>query len=219
MARCIIICPLWQGERLEELRPAAGDLLLCADAGLAAAWRYGLRPELTIGDFDTMPAAQAGTADIRVLPVHKDDTDLGVCLQEGRSRGYRRFVLAGCLGGRLDHTLAMLQLMADCAMRGEECMAVDAVNTVTILTPGTHILPRQEGTLLSLLSFSDRVTGVTLTGTEWPLEDGVLTQRYPLGISNRITAPEAWLSFTEGLLLVDRSVNGTWCKNTEPPLV
>lgn len=68
MARCIIICPLWQGERLSELTPGPDDLLLCADGGLAAARRYGQEPTLTIGDFDTMPLCEAGGSPALQLP-------------------------------------------------------------------------------------------------------------------------------------------------------
>ena len=210
MARCIIICPLYEGERLDELRPREGDLLLCADAGYRQAMRYGLRPDLTIGDFDTMPVSQTEGAAVEVLPVHKDDTDLGVCLRTGLERGYRSFLLAGCLGGRLDHTVACLQLMADYAARGCEVEALDAMNAVRVLAPGRYRLSRREGCLLSLLAFSDAVRGIDLRGTEWELEDAELTSRYPLGISNVILGEAAELSFQEGLLLVCYAVNRTW---------
>ena len=210
MARCVIICPLYEGERMEELRPREGDLLLCADAGYRQAVRYGLRPDLTIGDFDTMPVSQAERGPVEVLPAHKDDTDLGVCLRAGWERGCRSFLLAGCLGGRLDHTVACLQLMADYAARGCEVEAVDATNTVRVLAPGSYRLRRREGCLLSLLALSDAVRGVDLRGTEWELEDAELTSRYPLGISNVILGEEAELSFREGLLLVCFAVNRIW---------
>ena len=210
MKRCIIICPLWQGERREELIPGPEDLLLCADAGLYAALKHGLRPDLAVGDFDTLPPPEDGPVPLRLLPVRKDDTDLGACIAEGRRRGFDSFLLAGCIGGRLDHTLAMLQLMADCALRGEQCTAIDAVNTVTVLAPGRYALAGEDGRLLSLLSFGERVTGVTLRGAEWQLERADLTQRFPLGISNRVTAEAAELSFDTGLLCVCRSVNETW---------
>ena len=207
MAKCIIICPLYKGECLEALTPGPGDLLLCADGGYRPALRSGLTPDLVIGDFDTLPPPENGKVPLRFLSVHKDDTDLGVCIQEGRDRGYREFVLAGCLGGRVDHTLACLQLMADGALRGESFRAVDALNDLTILTPGTYTLPRREGRLLSLLAFSEQVEGITLQGTEWPLTDATLTQRYPLGISNVITGRQAALSFRTGLLLLDEVIN------------
>lgn len=210
MGKCIIICPLWHGERLDDLTPAQDDLLLCADAGLYAALEYGLKPHLAIGDFDTLPPPTDNNVPLQLLPVAKDDTDLGACIHEGRRRSLHSFLLAGCMGGRIDHTMAMLQLMADCALQGEICTAIDGINTVTILAPGTHVLPAREGHLLSLLSFSDQVTDICLSGTEWPLEHAVLSQRFPLGISNRITSTHAVLSFSSGLLLVCYARNSTW---------
>lgn len=209
MARCIIIAPLYQGEEYALVTPKAGDLLLCADGGYAAAVQHGLRPDLVIGDFDTMPVQQVDGVPVVQLPVMKDDTDLAVCMDEGRRRGYRSFVLAGCLGGRMDHTLATLQCMADSAVRGECCWAVDETNRVTILAPGEYTLPRLDGRLLSLLAFSDQVTDVVLTGTQWPLDGAALTQRKPLGISNIIIEDQARLSFSSGLLMVCYAHNDT----------
>ena len=111
MGKCIIIAPLYQGEEQAWLTPEAGDLLLCADGGYDAAVRFGLRPDLVIGDFDSMPRDHVEDCPVMQLPVHKDDTDMVVCLKEARKRGYRSFRIAGCLGGRLDHTIANLQTL------------------------------------------------------------------------------------------------------------
>lgn len=202
MARCIVIAPLYGGEVPELVTPRDGDLLLCADGGYARAAACGLTPDMAIGDFDTMPAEMVRDVPLQQLPVEKDDTDLAACIHEGRRRGYRSFLLCGCLGGRVDHTMAALQCMAEGACRGEEHWAVDAMNRVTILTPGEHRLPKIDGMLLSLLAFGGDVRGVTLQGTKWPLKDAVLTATYPLGVSNVITAEAAQLRFTEGQLMV-----------------
>lgn len=202
MGRCIIIAPLYCGEEREWLMPQKGDLLICADAGWAAAVRHGLHPSLIVGDFDSMDEPDAPDAEVIRLPVHKDDTDMVACLREGRERGYRSFIMAGCLGGRFDHTISNLQCLYDCAMRGEEAWMCDGQNRVTMLLPGTYELPALPGRRLSLLAFSPEVRGVTLTGTEWPLADATLTNRYPLGCSNEFRASTAHLAFTEGALIV-----------------
>ena len=103
------------------------------------------------------------------LPTEKDDTDLVVCLHEGRKRGYTEFILAGAIGGRFDHTLSCLQCAADCALRGERAWLVDGQNRATILAPGTHHLPKMPGRKLSLLAYSPEVRDVTLTGAKWTL--------------------------------------------------
>lgn len=201
MAKCIIIAPLYAGEEPTFLRREPGDLLLCADGGYDAAIAAGMSPDLVIGDFDSMPMDHVQGCPTLRLPVHKDDTDLVVCLREGRKRGYREFRLAGCLGGRLDHTFSALQCVYDCALRGETAWICDGVNRATVLTPGQHRLPAEAGRMLSLLAFDGAATDVCLSGTEWPLQHAVLTGRYPLGCSNEFRAEAAELSFASGALL------------------
>ena len=145
MPRCIILTPLYAGEELPWIAPQPGDFLICADGGWACARQFGLTPQLVVGDFDSMPPAMRPDAPTLTLPTEKDDTDLVVCLHEGRKRGYTEFILAGAIGGRFDHTLSCLQCAADCALRGERAWLVDGQNRATILAPGTHHLPKMPG--------------------------------------------------------------------------
>ena len=197
--RCLIVAPLYEGEERALMTPQECDLLICADGGYQAALAHGLHPHLTIGDFDSLGyVPQQG--EVIQLPVAKDDTDMAVCIAEGRRRGYRDFVAAGCLGGRFDHTLSCLQCAADCALRGEHLWLCDARNRVTVLAPGTYDIPRLPGRKLSLLAYTETVEGVTLTGTAWELQQASLTNRRPLGCSNEWTADAAHLTFAHGLL-------------------
>lgn len=199
--RCLIIAPLYQGEELQLLTPQEGDILICADGGYSTAKVHGLTPDVTIGDFDSLGYVPEEGEVIR-LPVEKDDTDMVVCLREGRARGYRHFVVGGCLGGRFDHTMACLQCVADGALRGEYIWLCDPQNRVTILAPGQHRISRVPGRKLSLLAYTENVNGVTLKGTVWELEDAILTNRWPLGCSNEWREEVAELSFLEGLLVL-----------------
>ena len=202
MGKCIIIAPLYRGEERDWLQREPGDMLICADGGYDAAVTQGMRPDLVVGDFDSMPEDHAQGEQILRLPVRKDDTDMVVCLREGRRRGYREFRIGGGLGGRIDHTVANLQCLSDCALRGEEAWLCDGHNRLTILAPGEHVLRRMPGRKLSLLAFTQKVTGVTLCGTAWELTEATLSSRYPLGVSNEFTGEKAALRFNEGLLLV-----------------
>jgi len=201
MKRCIIIAPLYAGEEKEWITPAEGDFVICADAGFRAAKQYGIHPDLTIGDFDSLNELPDTDQYIR-LPVHKDDTDMVACIRAGRERGYRCFILAGSIGGRFDHTYACLQCVADCASRGESAWLCDHLNRVTVLAPGEYKIPRMYGRKISLFAYTPCVTGIRLKGTLWPLWDAELTGTYPLGCSNEFTADEAVVSFESGLLLI-----------------
>ncbi|MDO4484733.1 MAG: hypothetical protein Q4C54_10005 [Clostridia bacterium] len=55
---CYIIAPLYKGEEKERMLQAGEeDFIICADGGYAAAAKHGIRPNLVIGDFDSMPAS------------------------------------------------------------------------------------------------------------------------------------------------------------------
>ena len=73
--------------------PRGGDLQIAADAGLLLCERLGVRPDVVLGDFDSMDVRQAPADCIRV-PVEKDDTDTMLALREG-----------GCQPGILRETL------------------------------------------------------------------------------------------------------------------
>ena len=89
MATCYIYgaMPCGSTEKLEE-----GDLLIAADGGYA--YLQGQKPDLVVGDFDSLGYVPEGEQIIR-HPVQKDDTDMLLAVREGLKRGYRKFVLYG----------------------------------------------------------------------------------------------------------------------------
>ena len=181
--------------------PRGGDLQIAADAGLHLCERLGVRPDVVLGDFDSMDVRQAPADCIRV-PVEKDDTDTGHAIRHALDQGYRTLILVCALGGRLDHTLANIQNAASAAAEGANVTILDEREEITFLTGGTLRLPRRKGWGLSVFSLTDRCTGVCLRGVKYRLEDAVLTNRVPLGVSNEFAAPEAEISLTQGILMI-----------------
>jgi thiamine pyrophosphokinase len=66
------------------------------------------------------------------------------------------------------------------------------------------VIEGEIGQTVSLLPFSDVVTGITLKGFEYPLDNGVMEIGKPYGISNRLMATKGVISVTTGHLLVIR---------------
>ena len=96
---CYIICALPQNHHFS---PAPGDLVIAADGGYAHMG--GIKPDLVVGDFDSLGYVPDGESVVR-HPAEKDDTDTMLAARIGIERGYRTFLLLGGVGGRLDHTL------------------------------------------------------------------------------------------------------------------
>ena len=175
-------------------------LIACADGGLRHARALGLHPDFMISDCDSMPETE-GDEVIRLKP-EKDDTDTGHAIRHALDQGYRTLILVCALGGRLDHTLANIQNAASAAAEGANVTILDEREEITFLTGGTLRLPRRKGWGLSVFSLTDRCTGVCLRGVKYRLEDAVLTNRVPLGVSNEFAAPESEISLTQGILMI-----------------
>ena len=84
--------------------PAPGDFVIAADRGFDSLMAYGVVPNLAVGDFDSLGHIPDHN-NVITLPVEKDDTDMAFAVSKGLEMGYKRFVLLGGVGGRLDHTL------------------------------------------------------------------------------------------------------------------
>lgn len=181
--------------------PEEGDLLLAADGGLTHLERRGLTPHLIVGDFDSLGRVPEGNNIIR-HPVEKDDTDTMLAIKTGLERGYRDFLLYGCLGGRLDHAYANLQALVFLARRGASGWLLGGGLAVTAIRNGRlDFAPEHEG-VISVFCPDGEARGVTLTGLHYPLRDAVLTSAFPLGVSNRFTGEAASVSVEDGTLLV-----------------
>lgn len=205
--RCVIVgaAPVKDPARLAEyLR--RDDFLVAADGGWQTLCAMGQVPALMVADFDSFPPDQAlpaGGTEVLRLPVRKDETDTLAAVQVALARGFCDFLLLGCLGGRLDHTLGNIQVLAALAAKGCRGVLADEQNEVMLWQPGTYRLAFRPDRGFSLLAYDSHVTGVTIRQAAYPLTDGVLTSDYPLGVSNAfLPGQDAQISFETGRLLV-----------------
>ena len=59
-----------------------------------------------------------------------------------------------------------------------------------------------KGQTLSVLSYTDESQGVTLSGMKYPLENGTLTNAFPIGQSNIVKEDVCSVEVKHGVLLV-----------------
>ena len=181
--------------------PRAGDLVIAADGGAAHLSGIGARPDLVLGDFDSLGRVPAGENVLR-FPPEKDDTDMMLAVKEGLRRGYSRFVLLGGLGGRLSHTLANIQTLAWLSQRGARGVLAGRDENVTALTDGQLVFGAAHRGYVSVFCMGAAAEGVTLTGLKYPLAGARLESDFPLGVSNEFTGREAHVSVRKGTLAV-----------------
>lgn len=197
--RCVIISgsPAFSG-----YEPQEGDLVIGCDAGYLHALAAGIEPAVFVGDFDSCPRAAVHAAEIVEAPSAKDDTDTMLAIKYALQKGLRDFLLLGATGGRLDHQTANLCACAYIAEHCGTCEMRDASNTVFAIKNSRLVLEKRQHCAVSVFAFSQTAAGVDLIGLKYPLENAVLENVFPRGVSNEFAAEQAVVQVRDGLLLV-----------------
>ncbi|HAE22994.1 MAG TPA: thiamine diphosphokinase [Spirochaetaceae bacterium] len=155
--------------------------ICAADSGLDTLRAWGVRPDLVVGDFDSIadPSVLKDYAQVIGHPRDKDDTDTELGLSELRARGYKRVVVAGGGGGRLDHSLAIRALFE--REDGPDEWYTAAERCVRIR--GETRFATEPGALVSVFPLSGGSSGMDSSGLQWPLA-GLVWDAGHFGVSN-----------------------------------
>lgn len=202
MKRCIIIAAHCEGDVRGVVNIRGDDYIICADGGYAHAAAAGITPDLVVGDFDSLDGQVAPGVPVEHVPAEKNDTDTMLCLKRGLEKGCDEFIIAGGLGGRLDHTIANLQTLAYGCERGCFVLLADSRNLVTMTGPDTVQIPRVNGYKLSVFAYGGAAEGVCERGVKYPLDGARLESTFPLGVSNEFSEETATISCQSGRLLI-----------------
>lgn len=181
--------------------PSPEDFVIAADAGFTLLKEKGIAINLVIGDFDTL-RCQPLHPNVITLSPEKNDTDMRAAVREGLRAGYQVFHIYGGTGGRIDHTLANLQLLAELSQNGCRGFLFHKDCVITAITDDSMHFSKRYSGYLSVLSHSAKSEGVYLKGLKYELENAVLENTYPLGVSNEFTGKESLVSVRKGTLLL-----------------
>ena len=181
--------------------PRVGDLQIAADAGLHLCERLGVRPDVVLGDFDSMDASEAPPDCIRV-PVEKDDTDTVFAVKTMVQRGYDDFLLIGVIGARLDHTLGNVSILLYLDSLGKRAEIVDDYSEMQIVSKD-EVSIEDKYPFFSLLNITGCARGITIRDAKYPLDGAEITCEYQYGVSNEVLPGKtAKISVREGKLLL-----------------
>jgi thiamine pyrophosphokinase len=201
----------------EAARPAwpwlpAPAWVVCADGGLNHAARLGLDPAIIVGDFASadparLAAARSAAPDRYTIEQYRHETkletDTELAVLAALDRGATRLILTGALGGRWDHSLANVFLLAHPRLIGQDVRIITADTELRLLRgPATLALDGLPGDTVSLLALSPAAEGITTTGLHYPLRAEPLHLGLGRGISNVLDVSPASVTLAAGDLLV-----------------
>ncbi|MEG1869484.1 MAG: thiamine diphosphokinase, partial [Oscillospiraceae bacterium] len=113
------------------------DYIICADSGYKHTVRLGIKPNLAVGDFDSMEQNLVNNCEVMACSPYKDDTDTMIAVKTALQKGYTEIVLFGMLGGRFDHSIANLQTLRYIAEHGGKAWILDLTAEITVIINGT----------------------------------------------------------------------------------
>jgi thiamine pyrophosphokinase len=191
------------------VRAASGaDRVVAADGGLDHALAAGIRPDVLVGDLDSISPTGLdwATSNITVErhPTDKAATDTELALARAAAMQPDRIILLAGRGDRLDHGIAALGALGDDALA--DVRAVEGwwgSDHVIVVRPDRSIdVNRPAGTTFSLLALHGACRGVTVSGSRWPLVDADLGPMAGLGVSNEVVESPCRVEVTAGVLTV-----------------
>ena len=198
----LVVC---NGEVLskKEIAPfmRGNPFVVCADGGADKARKLRIRPDVIIGDLDSIsPAARKFFSDVRTIHVKsQDNTDLEKVLAYLVMRRYRSAIVVGALGGRPDHSLTNFSVLKKYHKRIRLVFADSSCDIQIIdrrITFSSGI-----GSVISLLPLG-RCEGITTAGLEFPLHNESLELGVREGMSNTVVSSPVKISVRKGSLLL-----------------
>lgn len=181
------------------------SLVISADKGYKLAQAVGVKSDIIMGDFDS--AEKPVFDNIEIFPSEKDDTDLMLAIKQGFESGCDDFLIFGATGGRADHLLGNIQSLGYILSCGGEGMIAADSEIIRLYRAGSYRIYDREGFSFSLVAYTDKVESLTIKGAKYEVEDCLLTNASPLGISNVVKGFDgqdrkyAEISFKSGYLL------------------
>jgi thiamine pyrophosphokinase len=188
------------------------DTLICADGGARAALGFGLQPHHAIGDFDSVSEdelQQLGALGTQLHrhPPAKDETDLELALTFAATHFHttREIIVMGAMGGRIDHELANMMLLAMPVLQDRRVVISHSPNQISLIdarrNPSSSTVQGKAGDVVSLIPFGGDAQGVRTKGLQYPLRDEPLLFGPARGVSNMLLGSTAIIHVQAGMVL------------------
>jgi thiamine pyrophosphokinase len=182
------------------------DFIICADGGTRHALALNLKPDLVIGDMDSIQKdhwqkLEETGIPVELFPPDKNETDLELALNRAFELEPKEIIIIAALGGRLDQTLGNLALLSNTQDAAIKICLDDGVDEIFFCRTQVQVQGRS-GDIVSLLPWGSPVHGVQTQRLKWPLNNEILYPEKTRGISNEMLNDTASIKISSGNLLV-----------------
>ncbi len=193
-------------KELLEKEISTSSIIIGADSGANILYEYGLKPDILLGDFDSIDKKVLEyyknlDCNIDIYPSEKDFTDTELAFNKATELSCDEICFLGCTGSRMDHFLGNLGLLKRCLKKGINAYIKDDNNYI-FLTDKSLVLKGNRGQTFSLQAYSDVVKNLSIHNAKYKLENYDLTLGDPMTVSNEFLDTDVEVVFDEGFLMI-----------------
>ena len=194
----------------KHLKTNKYDIIIAVDKGLEALNKLKVKPTYIVGDFDSvenkvLKKYERLNIKIKRLVPEKDLTDTQSALELAIELGAIEIIMIGAIGTRIDHTLANIHIMKEAIKRNINIKIINENNEIKIIDKSIKIKKDDNYKYISIIPLTTKVTGITIKGMKYKLENYTLEIGNSLGISNEQISEEAEINITDGILIIIKS--------------
>ncbi|MFW5982164.1 MAG: thiamine diphosphokinase [Halanaerobiaceae bacterium] len=178
-------------------------LFIAADAGALLYEKLGIKPNIIIGDFDSLENKNKiikNGVEIIEYPVDKDETDGELAIEYCIDNGIKEITIIGAFGGRYDHQLANIFLLEYAYYHQIDAVIKDIDIEIGLINDSKGFV-NCANHILSLIPLDKKVYGVSIEGCKYNLDKADMCRFKSRGISNQILEEKALITVKKGLLL------------------
>lgn len=186
------------------------DIIIAVDKGLETIDYLKLEPQYILGDFDSVNTKileKYKTQNIKIIKLNpeKDLTDTHSAIDLALEIKSTEITILGAIGTRLDHTMANIHILKQALDKNIKAKIVNEKNEIELINKEIIIKKDDNYKYVSIISLTTNVTGITIEGMKYIINDYTLSIGDSLGVSNEQIDKEAKISIKTGILVVIKS--------------
>ena len=188
------------------------DFTVAVDGGALNCINLKIMPDIIIGDMDSLTAAiisklNAVKKELKFINCShdKDESDTQLALDYLKNRDFKKILIIGALGNRVDHSFANLILIA-AEKYGDIDIRILSENSEIFTVNSSCKIMGTTGKKISIFSLTPHTYFEKTYGLKYKLKKEKLLFSPVRGLSNEFTKDYAKIDISEGKLLIIKEI-------------
>ena len=183
------------------------ETIIAADKGLEALNKINVMPNYIIGDFDsvnktTLNQYKDKNIEITYLKPEKDFTDTHMAIKLAIEKRAKHITIIGATWTIMDNTLANIHILNEALQNNVPTEIINENNRIMLINRKAKLIKNTNYKYVSIIPLTTKITGVTLKGFKYNIENATINLGESIGVSNEQIEQEALIEIKEGIAIL-----------------